>query len=25
MTHGQEETLKAYGDDVIPELAAVAA
>ena len=25
MTHGQEETLKAYGDDIIPELSAVAA
>jgi probable F420-dependent oxidoreductase len=25
MTHGQEETLKAYGDDIIPELAAVPA
>ena len=25
MTHGQEETLKAYGDDIIPELAAVKA
>ena len=25
MTHGQEETLKAYGDDIIPELAPVAA
>jgi hypothetical protein len=23
MTHGQEETLKAYGDDIIPELAPV--
>jgi alkanesulfonate monooxygenase SsuD/methylene tetrahydromethanopterin reductase-like flavin-dependent oxidoreductase (luciferase family) len=25
MTHGQEETLKAYGDDIIPELAGVTA
>ena len=25
MTHGQEETLRAYGDDIIPELAGVAA
>jgi hypothetical protein len=25
MTHGQEETLKAYGDDIIPELAPVTA
>jgi probable F420-dependent oxidoreductase len=25
MTHGQEETLKAYGDEVIPELAGVTA
>jgi probable F420-dependent oxidoreductase len=25
MTHGQEETLQAYGDDIIPELASVAA
>ena len=25
MTHGQEETLKAYGDDIIPELASVTA
>jgi hypothetical protein len=25
MTHGQEETLKAYGDDVIPAFAHVAA
>ncbi len=25
MTHGQEETLKTYGDDIIPELAGVAA
>jgi probable F420-dependent oxidoreductase len=25
MTHGQEEILKAYGDDIIPELASVAA
>jgi probable F420-dependent oxidoreductase len=25
MTHGQEETLQAYGDDIIPELAGVAA
>ena len=25
MTHGQEATLQAYGDDVIPELAGVAA
>jgi alkanesulfonate monooxygenase SsuD/methylene tetrahydromethanopterin reductase-like flavin-dependent oxidoreductase (luciferase family) len=25
MTHGQEETLKAYGDDIIPELAPVKA
>src|SRR3989442_3463294 len=25
MTHGQEETLKAYGDDIIPELASVRA
>jgi alkanesulfonate monooxygenase SsuD/methylene tetrahydromethanopterin reductase-like flavin-dependent oxidoreductase (luciferase family) len=25
MTHGQEETLQAYGDDVIPEFAGVAA
>jgi probable F420-dependent oxidoreductase len=25
MTHGQEETLKAYGDDVIPEFSGVAA
>jgi alkanesulfonate monooxygenase SsuD/methylene tetrahydromethanopterin reductase-like flavin-dependent oxidoreductase (luciferase family) len=25
MTHGQEETLKAYGDDIIPEFSGVAA
>jgi probable F420-dependent oxidoreductase len=25
MTHGQEETLKAYGDDIIPELAPITA
>jgi len=25
MTHGQEETLRAYGDDIIPEFAGVAA
>jgi len=25
MTHGQEETLRVYGDDIIPELAGVAA
>jgi alkanesulfonate monooxygenase SsuD/methylene tetrahydromethanopterin reductase-like flavin-dependent oxidoreductase (luciferase family) len=25
MTHGQEETLKAYGDDIIPEFTGVAA
>src|SRR5438067_3511226 len=25
MTHGQEETLRTYGDDIIPELAGVAA
>jgi probable F420-dependent oxidoreductase len=25
MTHGQEETLKAYGDDIIPELSGVTA
>jgi hypothetical protein len=25
MTHGQEETLKAYGDDIIPEFSQVAA
>jgi alkanesulfonate monooxygenase SsuD/methylene tetrahydromethanopterin reductase-like flavin-dependent oxidoreductase (luciferase family) len=25
MTHGQEETLKAYGDDIIPEFSRVAA
>ena len=25
MTHGQEETLKAYGDDIIPQFAGVAA
>jgi hypothetical protein len=25
MTHGQEETLMAYGDDIIPELAPVTA
>jgi len=25
MTHGQEETLRAYGDDIIPEFARVAA
>jgi alkanesulfonate monooxygenase SsuD/methylene tetrahydromethanopterin reductase-like flavin-dependent oxidoreductase (luciferase family) len=25
MTHGQEETLKAYGDEIIPEFAKVAA
>jgi alkanesulfonate monooxygenase SsuD/methylene tetrahydromethanopterin reductase-like flavin-dependent oxidoreductase (luciferase family) len=25
MTHGQEETLQAFGDDIIPELAEVAA
>ena len=23
MTHGQEETLKIYGDDIIPEFAAL--
>ena len=25
MTHGQEETLQAFGDDIIPELSEVAA
>jgi len=25
MTHGQEETLQAYGDDIIPQFASVAA
>jgi hypothetical protein len=25
MTHGQEETLQAYGDGIIPELARIAA
>jgi hypothetical protein len=25
MTHGQEETLKAYGDEIIPSFAGVAA
>jgi hypothetical protein len=25
MTHGQEETLEAYGDDIIPELTGVTA
>jgi len=25
MTHGQEETLQAYGDEIIPEFSGVAA
>jgi len=25
MTHGQEETLKAYGDEIIPQFSSVAA
>jgi hypothetical protein len=25
MTHGQEETLKAYGDEIIPQFSGVAA